>query len=352
MSRAVIFLLLLTGQRQAVAKEKELAGDVCEDEYLDCEDKYALCEAENYEQLLGMLTSCRETCRKHYRGREFSQTVEYLGGLNDTVLDIFGEVMPICDEKEGVNSVFRYSLLRHRLASFVQPGWVPSFTKTGFMVEDLPNTLVGMLNVARMKKAKEAEEEPCMADISCFNCQKLLEDKKECKVPTHSKKQLILPLPGQLKETLMETLHPMAEAWSGLRLHGSSVYGIRRYTNGAWLATHLDQISTHVISAIVHVGQKGKQWPLFIKDNEGETHKIYLEPGQILWYESARLPHGRPVPFEGEFYDNVFVHFKPASKQWFKGKVVFWEKGETPQQRVRVEIDKRGRKNIIREQII
>ena len=33
--------------------------------------------------------------------------------------------------------------------------------------------------------------------------------------------------------------------------------------------------------------------------------------GEMLWYESARLVHGRPIPFKGEYYDNVFVHFKP-----------------------------------------
>merc|ERR1712013_442623 len=130
---------------------------------------------------------------------------------------------------------------------------------------------------------------------------------------------------------------PPAEAWAGMRLLGSSVYGIRRYTRGAWLATHLDQLSTHVISAIINVGQKGNPWPLYIKDHAGETHKVYLEPGQVLWYESARLPHGRPEPFQGELYDNVFVHFKPASKQWHKGRVVYWERGDTPQYRVRLE---------------
>jgi hypothetical protein len=92
---------------------------------------------------------------------------------------LFGEIMPICDEKEGVNSVFRYSLLTHRLASLTQPGWVPSITERGFLVEDVSNVLMGMLSVARMQEVKEAQEELGMADISCFNCQQLVEDKKE-----------------------------------------------------------------------------------------------------------------------------------------------------------------------------
>ena len=30
----------------------------------------------------------------------------------------------------------------------------------------------------------------------------------------------------------------------------------RRYRQGAWLATHTDRLSTHVISAIIHVGHQ------------------------------------------------------------------------------------------------
>ena len=87
---------------------------------------------------------------------------------------------------------------------------------------------------------------------------------------------------------------------------------------GAWLATHLDRIDTHVISVIINVAQKGGQWPLLIPDHLGNQHKIFLSPGQMLFYESAKLPHGRPQAFTGEYYDNIFVHFKPAGKNWWR----------------------------------
>ena len=35
-----------------------------------------------------------------------------------------------------------------------------------------------------------------------------------------------------------------------------TIVSIRRYKHGAWLATHTDRLSTHVISAIVHLGHK------------------------------------------------------------------------------------------------
>ena len=52
---------------------------------------------------------------------------------------------------------------------------------------------------------------------------------------------MILPITNQLKDTILEFLHPLAEKWSGLKLLGTSVYGIRRYRNGSWLATHVDK---------------------------------------------------------------------------------------------------------------
>ena len=43
--------------------------------------------------------------------------------------------------------------------------------------------------------------------------------------------------------------------------------------------------------------------------HEGKREKIYLQPGEMLLYESAKMPHGRQFPFKGEYYDNLFVHF-------------------------------------------
>ena len=51
-------------------------------------------------------------------------------------------------------------------------------------------------------------------------------------------------------------------------------------------------------------------WPLYLVDNKGEQHKVVMKPGEMLWYESARLIHGRPQPLQGEFFDNLFIHFR------------------------------------------
>ena len=37
----------------------------------------------------------------------------------------------------------------------------------------------------------------------------------------------------------------------------------------------------------------------------------------MLLYESAKAPHGRQYPLNGDYFDNLFVHYRPA-KKWFK----------------------------------
>ena len=252
-------------------------------------------------------------------GKKNTQLIEELGGLEDNVKDVFGIEMDMCSEKDGMDRLMRYSVLRHRLVGNRAPQWVPQFTREGWKVMDVPSHLVGMLAMARIRG--KAEQEVCLPEISAFNCQRLVEEGEECRLE-HSGKQEILQLDSQLKETVLSTLLPLAEEWASVSLVGTSVYGIRRYKKGGWLTAHVDQMATHVISAIINVGQEGEPWPLYILDHEGQTNKVHLSPGQMVWYESAKLQHARPEPFNGKFFDNIFVHFKPRDRRWYGSDVM------------------------------
>ena len=48
--------------------------------------------------------------------------------------------------------------------------------------------------------------------------------------------------PGVL-EMLKVGLQPMAEKWANVKLEHTATYGIRRYTNGSWLISHIDRFS-------------------------------------------------------------------------------------------------------------
>lgn len=39
------------------------------------------------------------------------------------------------------------------------------------------------------------------------------------------------------------------------------------------------------------------------------------QPGEIIFYESASVIHGRPEAFQGDRFANIFVHFAPV-KGW------------------------------------
>ena len=60
-----------------------------------------------------------------------------------------------------------------------------------------------------------------------------------------------------------------------------------------------------------------QDWPLTVIDHEGNNDKIVLKPGEMLFYESATIPHGRQFPLKGDYFENLFVHFRPLEKDIF-----------------------------------
>jgi hypothetical protein len=54
-----------------------------------------------------------------------------------------------------------------------------------------------------------------------------------------------------------------------------------------------------------------KDWPLVIDDDDYRQHHVILKPGDMFFYEGARLRHGRPFEFIGDSFANIFCHFSP-----------------------------------------
>ena len=44
---------------------------------------------------------------------------------------------------------------------------------------------------------------------------------------------------------------------------------------------------------------------------------VNLEPGDMLFYESAKCMHGRPRPFKGKYYSSIFIHYLPVRTELF-----------------------------------
>lgn len=124
---------------------------------------------------------------------------------------------------------------------------------------------------------------------------------------------------GGLSKYVLDELKELHEEWvGGIELRGTSAYGVRLYQNGSSLAMHHDKVETHVISSIVHIAHEydddNEPWPIQIEDHNGKLHSVNLEPGQMLFYESAKCLHGRMTLLKGKYYGSIFLHYQPVDK--------------------------------------
>jgi len=117
-----------------------------------------------------------------------------------------------------------------------------------------------------------------------------------------------------LTKRVLRELHDLPEIWAGFPLTPVTAYGFRLYRNTSRLHVHVDKTQTHVISFILHIDSSddSSPWPILIEDLNGNTHEVTLTSGDLLFYESSKLFHGRPRPFNGSWYSSVFVHYYPT----------------------------------------
>eukprot|EP00929_Paragymnodinium_shiwhaense_P072112 TRINITY_DN36603_c0_g1_i2.p1 TRINITY_DN36603_c0_g1~~TRINITY_DN36603_c0_g1_i2.p1 ORF type:complete len:298 (+),score=33.01 TRINITY_DN36603_c0_g1_i2:94-894(+) len=104
------------------------------------------------------------------------------------------------------------------------------------------------------------------------------------------------------QEVTEEVKHAVAK-WAGLSaddLMSTSTYGIRTYYKNATLKTHVDRVDTHILSAIYVVDRpavaEGEDpwWVVADPDLTGARYSTDIKPGQLFFYESAKVNHGRP----------------------------------------------------------
>jgi prolyl 4-hydroxylase len=178
---------------------------------------------------------------------------------------------------------------------------LPKFTKTGFKVANLPHTLYSEIFTFYQKNMHRFVHET--HGVKGFVNSDVREWGSE-----------LLDLSSELKRKLHDQALVMHEEWCGTKLKQTYVYGIRKYLRGSMLKAHVDRIETHIISCIINVDQHcDTPWALEILDHDDNEHSVTLKPGQIVFYESARLMHGRKYPLNGDYYANIFVHYMPVN---------------------------------------
>ena len=150
-------------------------------------------------------------------------------------------------------------------------------------------------------------------------------------------------LPSALLDALVTEAHVATAQWLGIpadELEVTGAYGSREYRQGALVRWHVDPADTQPLTAIIHIAdsdsanndtvQHEHRWAIEVPTDlaifhnfttaysgsklgqSGENmHKIYLAEGEMLLLQSAKLPHARILPYNGEWYANAFVHFAP-----------------------------------------
>jgi prolyl 4-hydroxylase len=108
-------------------------------------------------------------------------------------------------------------------------------------------------------------------------------------------------------------IKPMIEEWSNTKLIFNNGYGIRSYVNNSVLHWHRDVIRTHVVSCNIFVDEyPNTGWTFDILDHDKNLHRVSFEPGDMVFYESL-CAHARMSPFKGEYYRNMYLHWKPVN---------------------------------------
>jgi len=130
-----------------------------------------------------------------------------------------------------------------------------------------------------------------------------------------------IQIPWHLKKRWQTRLLRLVEAWTGVELDITDMYGMREYTKGARLLTHVDRESTHAASLIVNIAQEDvvKPWTVEVYDHADRLHEVVMEPGDIVYYESAKCLHSRNTPLESGTYINLFTHYRPVDDpEWYR----------------------------------
>ena len=180
------------------------------------------------------------------------------------------------------------------------PNQIPNFTQIGFKLTKLSPVLFNKLVTTYTDERDSAIKEEV--------------DNIYYASKTHTDISDIVHINDSIKNEISTEIQTMLEKWVGTNLTKTAIYGIRVYKDNSILNIHTDTYTTHIISVIINVAQSvRKEWPLIIYDHYGKEHKIYLKPGDVCMYESAKCWHGRPIPFEGDEFANIFLHYKPTT---------------------------------------
>lgn len=94
----------------------------------------------------------------------------------------------------------------------------------------------------------------------------------------------MLPIPQEMENLIVQYIQPVLERWIGgnTPLVLTSIYGIRKYVEGAILSPHVDRLPL-VTSCVLQVAQDVEEhWPLEVIGHDGKAVNITALPGDMI----------------------------------------------------------------------
>jgi hypothetical protein len=254
------------------------------------------------------------SCFKSFLGHQFvakdSVTQEFIGDLTVEYITVkaFGESPPSSTRKDShdfvkeIEDTLRYEWNRHKRIS-------RTFSPLGFKKGRLPPDVFASMGAFYYNNAQSVVREEW--------------DNKGVFVNWWETDVLFVQIPWALKGIYQGRLRAMVEEWAGEPVEQTVMYGLRMYTEGARLLSHVDRHSTHAVSLIVNVAQGNltDPWPVEVQDHADRMHEVLMEPGDVVFYESAKCLHARNRPMKGRnaYYVNLFTHYRPVNDpEWFQ----------------------------------
>ena len=194
-----------------------------------------------------------------------------------------------------------WSTRRRFLNNIKAPPLMPTFTERGFQHTKAPKEICDYMTQFYEENKNKKRLESFPKDGTQINARE---------IPTY-----MMHLPGDKKRWIAGIMEKMLSEWSGVELVYSTMYGLREYVHGAVLKPHVDRIETHIVSAIIHVTHEphNVSWPLEVVSWDGQRYNLVDTDCDMVFYESSKLIHGRPEPYEGNSWINAFLHFRPKS---------------------------------------
>ena len=189
-----------------------------------------------------MLTNCRVTCRNYFKNeKHIPESLTELGGLEDLFVDPFGIKIPVCSEGDGFEKTILEDLIHFQIHIEKRLPYIPKFTKQGFKKVKMSEKLLNFLKKHMRDNSGGWMREVANSKNAIPNYMIVQNRKNKTKAMVQLPRTMNLPLSPPAKDFIHQELLHQAEAWSGVKLEQTWLYGVRRYTNNSILFSHVDR---------------------------------------------------------------------------------------------------------------